>query len=293
MHERNVEQFFSRNTSYWESVYTNQEQYGLAGAVMRSRRNTVIDVVDHFAGDRKLRILDVGCGPGIILEAMLARGHHVRGVDVSIEMAKEANERLNKRPLRGDSYCLQGNVEALPFEAESMDVVLCLGVLMYLRDERRALSEISRVLKPDGMAVVVLTNLFKIGNLFDPYYYVCRSWQYLWHQVLNRKQAVVDRSVSPREFGANNNFAIKRYALHQVHRMFNRNNLLYEVRSIGNEYGPPTFWRKRLMPDSIERTTSSCIQMLTRRNGFSWLKVFANEWIIVLGKSAENRTPYK
>ena len=284
MHKRNVEEFFSKNTAYWESVYGDQEEmHGLTGDIMVGRKNNVLSMVDRYADTRKLRILDVGCGPGIILEEMVARGHHGTGIDLSREMVNEANARLKKYNAGAEPSCSQGNVESLPFQSESMDVVLCLGVLMYLQDERKAISELSRVLKKGGIAVVVLTNLLKIGNLFDPYYYLCRSWQYVWYHVLNRKKTQLDRVLEPDDFALNKNFAIRRYTMNQVRGMFDRHNL-YHVYTAGVEYGPPTFWRKSFLPVKMERKISSCLDRLSRQRGFSWFKMFANQWVICLKK---------
>ena len=123
----------------------------------------------------------------------------------------------------------------------------------------------------------------RIGNFFDPYYYLCRSWQYMWYHALNRKQRSLDRVLEPHAFGLNRNFAIKRHSLNQVEGMFGKHNLRH-VCTAAVEYGPPTFWRKSFLPVKIERKISSSIDRLSHRRGFSWLKSVANQWVICLKK---------
>jgi ubiquinone/menaquinone biosynthesis C-methylase UbiE len=64
-----------------------------------------------------------------------------------------------------------GSVESIPFADESFDVVLALGVLEYV-DAERALSEIRRVLRPDGRLLVSML------NPMSPYRFV--EWHVYW-----------------------------------------------------------------------------------------------------------------
>ena len=94
-------------------------------------------------------VLDVGCGAGVAV-AHLADGHGLRptGLDVSrgrIEQAAEARPELD---------FVAGRAEALPFADASFDAVLCECVLSTLADPGCALSELARVLRPEGVALV-------------------------------------------------------------------------------------------------------------------------------------------
>ena len=87
--------------------------------------------------------LDVGCGAGASVAALVAHSRHVTGVDPSPAMLREAQRRLPT------STFLQGTADALPVESEAFDLVTAAGSLNYA-DVHRALSEVSRVLSPDG-----------------------------------------------------------------------------------------------------------------------------------------------
>ena len=97
------------------------------------------------------RILDVGCGTGIVsryaFEA-LGKSGHITGVDVNEAVIEKAREICppNIMPIEWK----QGDVEALPFSDAKFDVVLCQQGLQYFPDKSRALTEINRVLIPGG-----------------------------------------------------------------------------------------------------------------------------------------------
>lgn len=94
------------------------------------------------------RILDNGCGTGLLLE--LLSGRRVVGLDLSPRMVEFAAETA--RPvLRGDSL-------NLPFPDRTFEVVLARSLLHHLPDKQRGVDEIARVLKPEGRVVFADTN---------------------------------------------------------------------------------------------------------------------------------------
>lgn len=97
----------------------------------------------YLPKNKKLKILDVGCGPGAAL-LYLAKFGDVIGVDVSDEALKFAKKRGKVK---------KGDVSSLPFKNASFDAVACLDVLYHawVKDNRKALEEIRRVLKPKGI----------------------------------------------------------------------------------------------------------------------------------------------
>ena len=96
-------------------------------------------------------LLDVACGTGVLL-ALVGRlypGGGPAGVDLSAPMLAVARRRLPPSvPLRA------GNVESLPFDDQSYDVVVCCSAFHYFRHPGLALAEMKRVLKPGGRIVI-------------------------------------------------------------------------------------------------------------------------------------------
>lgn len=105
-------------------------------------------------------ILDIGCGEGITLERLVASYPHKRVV--GIDALKENVEigRAHGLPV------LQADVFHLPLTSQSVDCALLLEVLEHLDEPAAALREIKRVLKAEGILVIVVPN--------DPAFFIAR-----------------------------------------------------------------------------------------------------------------------
>jgi len=112
----------------------------------------------EFLGGMRGRLLEAGCGPGIMMPELVAMGFETHGVDVSREMIRRARQRMKGHPLEKRCSFAVGDVEELDLPDAAYDAVLCMGVLEYLPRYSLALGEISRVLKPGGVAVIALPN---------------------------------------------------------------------------------------------------------------------------------------
>ncbi len=96
------------------------------------------------------RILDLGCGTGIVarvLRERLGGGARLVGLDLSGAMIAKA------RSIAPDIEWHQGDATALPFADGSFDVVLSQQMLQFCPDRRAAAREIRRVLAPGGRLV--------------------------------------------------------------------------------------------------------------------------------------------
>ena len=114
-------------------------------------------VIQMLLGGRG-RLLEVGCGPGIMLPDLLAMGFDVRAIDVSAEMIRRAEQRMAGHPLARRCRLAVGDVERLEFGEGAFDAVLAMGVLEYLPACDGALREMVRVLRPGGHLVLTVPN---------------------------------------------------------------------------------------------------------------------------------------
>lgn len=105
-------------------------------------------------------VLELGFGPGHLMEHLASSGLSVFGVDESLQMAKLAarRNRKNKRPV----HILRGLAQALPFVREAFDSVVATFPTLYIIDPD-TLIEIKRVLKPGGKLVVLMAS-WHTGN---------------------------------------------------------------------------------------------------------------------------------
>jgi SAM-dependent methyltransferase len=106
------------------------------------------------------RVLDAGCGTGRhVCEAFRTGGVDVVGIDLKWEdLCKAATTLYLMREAEGGGpgRCLisRADVTTLPFRDEVFDAVICSEVLEHLADNRAAIGELVRVLKPGGNLVV-------------------------------------------------------------------------------------------------------------------------------------------
>jgi ubiquinone/menaquinone biosynthesis C-methylase UbiE len=122
------------------------------------RRTRVLELLPQRLG----RVVDLGCGPGVMVEAVLERGGTFEGIDLSPEMVREARERFGLR--QGVSF-KEGNVEAPDLPSETYNQVICMAVIEYLNTPDRALSEIARILRPGGIALITVPKEFHIDHV--------------------------------------------------------------------------------------------------------------------------------
>jgi SAM-dependent methyltransferase len=91
----------------------------------------------------RARVLDLGCGPGNMLDILGEHGD-VFGSDYSADALRFCVGRDYRRLFRADFHCL-------PVRDASFDLVTCCDVLEHLSDDRRAMAELLRILKPGGL----------------------------------------------------------------------------------------------------------------------------------------------
>jgi SAM-dependent methyltransferase len=133
------------------------DHYRSCFAYSRHRLDQVLDALLPASG-RALKLLDVGCGTGYHLARVRSRGFEVVGVDGSPAMLHAAR--------RGNPGVGLGrtDVETLPFQAGSFDVVLCIEVLRYLPSADACLRELARVLRPKGRCLVTASPLWNASG---------------------------------------------------------------------------------------------------------------------------------
>jgi len=95
-------------------------------------------------------VLECGCGAGRFTEVLLTQGASVASVDLS--GAVEANAR--NFPIGENHHIAQADILALPFEPESFDVVLCLGVVQHTRDPEATIRALYDQVAPGGSLVL-------------------------------------------------------------------------------------------------------------------------------------------
>lgn len=100
------------------------------------------------------RVLDVGCGAGQELLPFVTEKNALGvGVDVAVEVGRAGRELFAAQAPQARVSFVRAHAEGLPFANESFDVVVCRIALPYM-DNARALGEMARVLRPEGILLL-------------------------------------------------------------------------------------------------------------------------------------------
>jgi ubiquinone/menaquinone biosynthesis C-methylase UbiE len=98
-------------------------------------------------------VLDVACGPGLLVCAFARVALHATGVDMTPAMLEQARKTQQEQGLKNVSW-QQGDVYALPFAEARFSIVSSRFAFHHLQDPLAALKEMKRMCKPGGRIVV-------------------------------------------------------------------------------------------------------------------------------------------
>ena len=109
-------------------------------------------LLDRIGPARGLRILDVGCGDGVLATRLAQDGARVTGIDASADMLAAAHRRA--RAAGVDVDLVEGDAGNLPFPKGQFDCVVSVATLCFVEDARPTIREMVRVLKPGGRLIL-------------------------------------------------------------------------------------------------------------------------------------------
>jgi len=113
--------------------------------------------IDDAAALRGKRVLDVGCGGGILSEAMAACGAEVIGIDLSEAALKVAQLHLAESGHRVEYFNIAAE-DLAQREPHGFDVVTCMEVLEHVPDPASQVQACAQLLKPGGVAFFATIN---------------------------------------------------------------------------------------------------------------------------------------
>jgi ubiquinone/menaquinone biosynthesis C-methylase UbiE len=146
--------FEAEESHWWYAALRRMLVYGLVSSDLK----------------KPLRLLDAGCGTGGFLttckDSPLA---------VGLDYSPIALDFCKKRGLKN---LFRGNIQSLPFAAESFDVIVCSSVLyhQWVTDVRNSLCEFHRVLKPKGILILNMPSLSSPSSRHDEHVFTARRF---------------------------------------------------------------------------------------------------------------------
>lgn len=154
------------NKGAFEYFNTRTNQEAVAFQNKEIERPTMFSLVPQDLQGKKL--LDAGCGPGIHAKEYVSRGAQVSGIDLSDELIIIAQKQCPQGAFQ------TGSVYNLPYDNNYFDIVTSSFVLCHVQHRKKAIQEMTRVLKKGGLLIVSvshpITFMFREsdGNSFKP-----------------------------------------------------------------------------------------------------------------------------
>jgi SAM-dependent methyltransferase len=132
----------------------NLEKAALRGEpsyVWRAGQDRRLEMIARAAGDRiRGRVLENGCGVGMYIEKLTSLGSRVIGLEFDFERAVEAHVR--------SQGIINAAGEFIPLPSSTFDLILSHEVIEHVQDDRAAIREMVRTLKPGGRATIFCPN---------------------------------------------------------------------------------------------------------------------------------------
>lgn len=161
-----VDALFQSHAARWRQVY---EEVSVEGAIYRERLAAVLRWVDGLAMPPGEHVLEIGCGAGLSVVALAQRGYLVAAVDSVAEMLNSTRHHAAGAGVSSSVFTSLGDAHSLAFPESAFGLVLAIGVIPYLHSPKKALGEISRVLKPGGSLLVTIANRSRLNHVLDPW----------------------------------------------------------------------------------------------------------------------------
>ena len=166
-HQQRIDAHFGATSRYWKDLYDEKTLYGV---IHQQRRDLALRWLDECGLRRGSRVIDVGCGAGVLAVDLAARGYLVDGIDASQAMIDVASRVVADAGVADAVHVSVGDAHHLPFPNDRYDFVVSLGVLPFVHSPALALSEMARVVKPTGYVLLSSDTLLRLNHLLDPRY---------------------------------------------------------------------------------------------------------------------------
>jgi 2-polyprenyl-3-methyl-5-hydroxy-6-metoxy-1,4-benzoquinol methylase len=181
--------------------------------------------LEALNGGHPGRVLDVGCGRGLLLEQLRRRGWDVQGTELSEQSAAYPRDVLGIPVHVGD-------LADLAFPADHFDAVVMWHVLEHVPDPQVVLAEVARILKPGGIFLVAVPNFGSLEARLtrDKWFHldVPRHLNHLTPGVLHRELAAAGLRVRRAAYFAPE-YDFFSFVQSALNRIGLRHNLLYNL----------------------------------------------------------------
>ena len=176
-----VMEYWEKNVTNWKIATAEQgsDEYFKQVESYRFSKLDYLPKRVNYSGYSGQSVLDVGCGLGTDLARFVSGGSKGTGIDLCSRAIDMARKNFAHRGLEAEFIQMDG--EAMGFEDNSFDIIYCHTVYHFTPDPVKMMTEIHRVLKPGGTAIIMTINRL--------------SWLYFMHRFAKMKIDYMDAPV--------------------------------------------------------------------------------------------------
>jgi 2-polyprenyl-3-methyl-5-hydroxy-6-metoxy-1,4-benzoquinol methylase len=162
-HLDRVETQFDRFSKQWRDLYYKPQRVN--DIVLQNRKDFCLAFLCQQVKPGA-RILDVGCGAGVIALEAVRNGFVVHGVDVAKKMILLCHRLFFENGIDPARYCFTaGEITDLDLPENSFDGILAVGFLEYQPDELKVLTYMHKLLQPGGVLIITVPIKIRIAGL--------------------------------------------------------------------------------------------------------------------------------
>lgn len=248
--QEQVNRHFTEESAYWRKIYQRRD---VGSAAYQLRRSIVLNWIDALALPPGSRVLEVGCGAGLMTLALAQRRFAVTALDAVPAMIDQTRWFVAKAGFSGTVRTALGDVHQLSLRDNSFSLVIALGVIPWLHSPDDAVREMARVLKPRGSLVASADNHWRMNYCLDPFRFPALK------PVRKTVRRALERQGLWREFPA---------TPHSQAHSINEFDGLLAGAGLSNErrktfgFGPFTFLNCSLLPNSAGMKIHQWLQSL-------------------------------
>lgn len=160
-----VNEYFEQDVAFWQEIY---EKDDVLGVIYRERAARAVNEVDRLRVKNGSKVLEVGCGAGLVAIDLAQRGFLVEATDSTPAMIARTRRNAERAGHSARLNASLADVHELQYPDGVFALVMGLGVLPWLHSPATALKEMSRVLQPGGHLLVTADNRGRLTHLLDP-----------------------------------------------------------------------------------------------------------------------------
>jgi ubiquinone/menaquinone biosynthesis C-methylase UbiE len=276
-----VDKFFDTHVTYWKDTYKGED---IDGIIYQRRQVVALNYIDGLGLKTTARLLEIGCGAGLLSTALAKRGFFVEAIDHAQAMIELTKKRAKIKGVENQINACTGDIHELSYRDRSFDLIVALGVIPWLHDFRKALAEISRVLASEGYVVLSMDNALRMTTLLDP----------LTFPVLVRIRLLVRRRLEKAGLLSSWNpwSNAPPYTRHSI-REFNKSLCeagLIVVKSKSVGFGPFTLFGHRLFSEASGVKIQEKLQEYSDK-GYPILRSTGSQYIVLATRKQSKHIP--